>query len=234
MNSKEYREIAQRLRKAKGAYLAKYGPTSEAQERSQQRVMAYIEQSVRTNSQPKFAYPRLGMMMGFLRYFMPPPVAYGTMAIVVFLGIGMAAAASLNALPGQSLYQAKIAMEQTHVRFVSNPAERAKVQMELAGRRLEEVRSSVSSPEQEDQVLRHFSKTVKEAKATLKQAGDPLQVEAAQQELNKKAQEYEQKLLETKIANKTNREVGVAAYDEAEQALREVSEVAEEPNVTEE
>ena len=158
-------------------------------------------------------------IFGVIRYFQPSRLAMPFAMIVLIAGTSSAFALSRTALPGQSLYGAKVAFDQTQVRFVSNPAERAKVQMEIAGRRLEEARQVSASDENTAKALKHFSKGVHDANESLKSAADPLQVESASAELAKKAHEYEEKLLKTKEQVAPGRQVGVAAIEEAEQAL---------------
>ena len=230
MTNNEYKAIIAKLKGAKSAYFSISAPTLLEKEKLRSTVMARIDRSMTERSTPDVSYPKWQVITGILRYIMPPQFVFTMAGMVLIVGLGVAAAAAQYALPGQSLYSTKLAIENTGARFVSNPAQRAKVQMEIAGHRLEEVRQGTDSPEQETQVLQHFSQAVKEAKQTLKQAGDPLQVEVAQQELNKKAKEYEEKLLQTKITNKANREVGVAAYEEAEQALKDVAEGVKDVN----
>ena len=66
-------------------------------------------------------------------------------ALVVFLAFGVitsgwiaSVSASLNSLPGDTLYSLKIATEKAQLVFVSGDNE-ARLQVELAGRRMEEV-----------------------------------------------------------------------------------------------
>ncbi len=176
-----------------------------------------------TVQKPSFGFGRqLIAKLSFVQLLVPPKFAYGMAAFVVFAVSAGAALAARSALPGQSLYSAKIALEQTHARFVSNPSERAKVQMDFAGRRLEEARASSVTPEQESKTLKRFSKEVKQAKDTLKEAADPLQAEAAATELSKKARKYQEELLKAKNI-KSDRSVDVAAYEEASDVLKEVT-----------
>lgn len=193
-------------------------PDPEFVLRTRQMLMARLQELPAVNKVTHVGLiSRVSLIVQLL---VPPKFAYGMAAFVVFAVSAGAAIAARTALPGQSLYSTKIALEQTHVRFVSNPSERAKVQMEFAGRRLEEARSA--SPEQESKTLKRFSKEVKQAKNTLKEAADPLQVEAAAAELSKKAREYQEELLKAK-STKSERSVDVAAYEEAADALKEVT-----------
>lgn len=209
-------ELIRQLKAAKSVYDKKFAPTQETVERIRGLLMERISRS----EVAPIAVSRTGFIFGFLRYITPPQFAYGMALFVLLAGSAVFAGYARQARPGQSLYGAKIALEKTHVRFVSNPASRAQVQMELAGRRLEEAQNAVSV-EQEAKVLRQFSRDVKEARSTLKQAGDPAQVQAATRELVKKATEYEEKLSETK-GKKPAREVDLAAISEAEEALLEI------------
>lgn len=220
MISKGYNELVRQLKRVPKSQQWKNSLDIETRERMRARVMAYVMEHGGQPARKLSLGERLKVNINFLRYITPPSFAYGMAAFVVFVASAGAAIAARNALPGQSLYSAKIALEQTHVRFVSNPSERAKVQMEFAGRRLEEARSA--SPEQESKTLKRFSKEVKQAKNTLKEAADPLQVEAATAELSKKAREYQEELLKSKNT-KSERSVDVAAYEEATNALKEVT-----------
>lgn len=164
----------------------------------------------------------LSFVQSLVRAFVPPQFAYVTAVFALIVSAVGAGYMSRQALPGTSLYSTKIALEYTQARLVSNPSERAKVQMDMAGRRLQELRAIEQSAEPNgrvEQTLKQFTKEVKSAKNTLKQAGDPLQVEAAAQELAKKARQYEEELLKAKAGVKPGREVGVAALEEALQEL---------------
>ncbi len=216
------RELIGQLKAAKAQYNKQFAPSPESVERMRARVMAYVMEHGGQPARHLSLGERLKVNINFLRYITPPSFAYGMAAFVVFAVSAAGAFAARSALPGQSLYSTKIALEQTHARFVSNPSERAKVQMEFAGRRLEEVRAVTASPEQEGATLKRFSKEVKQAKDTLKEAADPLQVEAASAEITKKARQYQEELLKSKNT-KSERTVDVAAYEEASNALKEVT-----------
>lgn len=216
------RELIKLFKKAKVARDQAYTTNPEALELVHKMVRQRIDQSGIMPVAISKPWSKPVFLLGFLRYITPPSFAYGMAAFVIFAVSVAGAIAARSALPGQSLYSTKIALEQTHARFVSNPSERAKVQMEFAGRRLEEVRAVTASPEQEGATLKRFSKEVKQAKDTLKEAADPLQVEAASAEITKKARQYQEELLKSKNT-KSERTVDVAAYEEASNALKEVT-----------
>ena len=194
-------------------------PDSNFVTRNRAMLLAHIgrEQEGSPTSLPGSIFRR----MGVFQYFVSPRLVYIVATFVVFFATGTLATVSRSALPGEALYGPKRAFEKTHVRLVSNPAERARVQMEIAGRRLEEAR--LASPEQAVKALANFSKDVQEVKATLKQASDPAQIEEASQRIVEKAQEYSQKLQDAPI--RSRRQVGVAtvAIEEAEKALQAVT-----------
>lgn len=199
-------------------------PAAQEKERVFRALMLQINQT----QSPRQSIGSLGFV-GLIRYFKPAQFIMPMAVFALIVAASSAFAASRTALPGQHLYGAKIAFDQTQVRFVSNPAERAKVQMEMAGRRLEEAGQVSTSPEHTAQALKHFSQGVKDARESLQEAGDPLQVESAAAELSKKARQYEETLLKTKQKVAPEREVGVAAIKEAEEALHEVTEATDVP-----
>src|SRR3989344_6037430 len=133
-------ELIKQLKAAKSAYNKKLAPTSEDVERIRGILMARIAGS----EVAPISVSRTGFMLGFLRFVVPPQFAYGMAIFALLIGSASFAGYARQALPGQTLHGAKIALEQTHVRFVSNPASRAQVQMELAGRRLEEAEALAS------------------------------------------------------------------------------------------
>ncbi|OGL65860.1 hypothetical protein A3B21_04740 [Candidatus Uhrbacteria bacterium RIFCSPLOWO2_01_FULL_47_24] len=228
MTTKEYKAITQALKKVPHSPQWQSTLDPEVAERMRARVMAFVMEHGGQPSKQLSFIQKLRMNLNITARLVPQGFAYGLALFALLFGSGAFAAYAQRALPGQTLYGAKIALEQTHARFVSNPADRARVQMEFAGRRLEEAKA-VESQEQVTEAIKRFSKDVKQAKETLKQASDPVQIKAAQQEITEKAQEYEVKLAETRM--KPVREVGVAAIpvvdkemQEAEDALKEVAE----------
>ncbi|MDP3763280.1 MAG: DUF5667 domain-containing protein [bacterium] len=202
-------------------------PRPEFLARNKSFLMSYLQNKNLGNAPQGISVFR----MDFLFSMISQRMMVGAVAMVVIVISASAAVSSVNALPGEALYATKLAVEATQARFVSNPAERAKVQMEFAGNRLRELEevspisediSGNKEAKRTEEVLRHFSKDIKRAQESLKQAGDPLQVKQAKEELAKKAREYEKKLVDVKVS--PGREVGVAALAEAEEALKGVQE----------
>lgn len=188
--------------------------SADSANRIRERVFASIN----------FDQPKNIGIFQIVNYFIPPQFAYAIGLFALIVGSGFFAYQANTTLPGEKLYGAKIALEKTNVRFVSNPSERAKVQMEFAGRRLEEAQRA--APSAAPEAIKRFAQDVKAAQAALKQAADPVQAAAAQKELVQKAAEYETKLQQVKVG-RSDRPVEMAAINEAEEALREVAKVAE-------
>ena len=68
----------------------------------------------------------------------PMAVSLAAFALVVSGGLGLANA-SFSSLPGDSMYPVKLAVERLQLSLATNDAQRAKLQVEFAGRRLEEM-----------------------------------------------------------------------------------------------
>ncbi|MBI2551949.1 hypothetical protein HYW17_01445 [Candidatus Uhrbacteria bacterium] len=227
MTHKEEKAIIKALKALKNIPEAGW-PDFDTSERMKKRVMEYV--GVQGG-----AFPRPVYYLGFFailrmaQYLFSARFVYAAGIFALFVGVASAAVGSRNALPGETLYGTKLAVDEAKVRFTSNPASRARVQMEIAGNRLRELEKVLpiagditgnQESQRTEEVLRHFSKDIKRAQESLKQAGDPLQVKQAKAELAKKAREYEKKLIDVKV--KPGREVGIAVLAEAEEALKGV------------
>ena len=220
------RELSQQLKAAKTAYNWRFAPSPETAAKIRQVVMARIAETPVT----PVAISRIGSTAGFLRYLIPmvsPRFAYTMAAFVLMAGSVAAAGMTRKALPGDTLYSAKLAVENSQVRLASSPVDKARVQMENAGNRLSEIRAMTNENKGEtngrvQEALTRFTRDVKEAKKSVEEAGDPLNVEAAKQEFAKKAREYAEELKAVKGGIKPNRDVGFAGIEQAEQALKEV------------
>jgi len=196
------KELIKQLKEAKEAYHKKFAPAPEEAEKSRGYVLAYI---MAHGGQParKLGFAeRFNINTYILRYLVPPQFVYGFAVLLLLAAGGALAAVSRNALPGERFYPAKLAIEKTQMRFVSNPAERAKVQMDMAGNRLREIRTITErSGEPDGQVekaLNHFVQDVQGARNNLRQAGDPQQVRVAASEMARRAVQYMQELEQTK------------------------------------
>lgn len=230
MNHTERKALIKAIKSLKNAPEAGW-PSSDTVERMDNRVMSYVQGQSRQS-----ARPGLFFVLGMTKYLVSPRFAY-TMAVIALMAVGAAAAiSSQGALPGDTLYGAKLAVEKTQIRFTSNPARRAVVQMEFAGNRLKEARmikqEGGTANGRVDDALTRFAKDVTEATDALKQAADPVQVKAATSEIAQKAEEYKQEIeFIVPLSKKRTRTVGMAAAaEQAEQALEGV----EEPAVEEE
>lgn len=236
LEQNEDKKLVEKLRAAKSAYQTKFAPTQDEKDRSRALLASYI---VAHGGKPAKTLGFLERLSLNLQYFVPPKLAY-SLGILTIMGLSWAFAGfARSALPGQSLYGAKIALEKTHVRFVSNPATRAKVQMEFAGNRLKEARAVAETASDTNQnvevALNRFTKEVQEATRALKAASDPVQVKATATVFSEKVQEYKQELQQISGQRAAKRTVELAAVKEAEEVLSLAEqEVAEEKQIEQE
>jgi hypothetical protein len=91
---------------------------------------------------PAFPRPRLGLARVAL-----------VAATVLALGCSSVVAASARTLPGEPLYGVKRAVERLSVAMHRDPASRAALRLELAGRRLQEIQSLLAAGRSADPVL---------------------------------------------------------------------------------
>lgn len=68
----------------------------------------------------------------------PVAVSFAAFALIVGGGLGVANA-SFSSLPGDSMYPVKLTVERLQLSFAADDTQRAKLQVEFAGRRLEEM-----------------------------------------------------------------------------------------------
>ncbi|MBI4135531.1 hypothetical protein HY477_02240 [Candidatus Uhrbacteria bacterium] len=169
-------------------------------ERMNKRVMEYV--ITHGSSSPKpLHYLGFFVFLKMIQHLLSPGFVYSLAIFLALAGVASAAIESRNALPGQTLYGAKLAVDEVKVRFTSNPAARAQVQMEIAGHRLREIQEISQTGEEYNgrlnEALTRFTRDVGEAKKNLAQAGDPVQVKAVATEIAKKAEKYKQELTAT-------------------------------------
>ena len=96
------------------------------------------------------------------------PVAIALSLLVIVFGGGFTAVnASMNSLPGETMYPVKLAMEQVQISFAMSPEQHAKLQVEFAGRRLEEMVDLAASTQEDmsSQILLAMERFKKEAES---------------------------------------------------------------------
>lgn len=203
MTHQEENKLIQKFKSAKAAYDKEYAPSADAVEKSRAQVMAYVMAHGGQSSRILSFTEKLKVNINFLRYFVPPKFVYSMAAFAVLIVSATVAMASQGALPGEAFYSAKLAVDEVKVRFTSNPAARAQVQMEIAGHRLREIQEISQTGDDYNgrlnETLSRFAKDVGEAQKNLAQAGDPAQVKAATTQIAKKAQEYSKELTATQV-----------------------------------
>lgn len=236
MTRKEEKNLIELLKIAKSGYDKKYAVSSDITEKSRTKIMAYIAAHGSQPTRPLTLAERtrlaFAVKIRVLQGVLQPQFVYAALIFAIFAATASAAVISRNALPGDTLYGAKLAAEGAKVRFTSNPASRAKVQMELAGNRLKEARAITEAAQGQpngrvEEALSRFARDVEEATATLKQAGDPAQVQAASTEFSEKVAQYRQELEQTRqILEQT----GVSTEDPDSAELPDTDEdVSQEP-----
>jgi len=131
---------------------------------------------------------------------------------VLFLIIGSissgwvaSVSASMNSLPGDTLYSLKIATERAQLAFTGGANNKAKLQVEFAGRRLEEVSKIVENPssgnvEKVNTAVNNFKEQMGSVKASLevvKETSSPLEVAEVAKIVDRKTSEYHDVLIKT-------------------------------------
>lgn len=116
------------------------------------------------------ATPKTRMVLTFV-------TAFVLVAVFLFGGAGMTAYASQSALPGDALYSVKTGVEQTRVTLARDAAEKARLNLTFAERRLDEIARLIENGRYADiaQAVQEYEKYVQSAIAELETvaAGDP-------------------------------------------------------------
>ena len=151
---------------------------------------------------------------GFVSSLMPANlnqyVFRPVMAMLLILGVissGWVASvsASMNSLPGDTLYSLKIATERAQLALTGGADNKAKLQVEFAGRRLEEVSkiAETPSPEKVEKMtvaVNNFKEQMGSVKASLevvKETSSPLEVAEVAKIVDRKTSEYHAVLVKT-------------------------------------
>ncbi|MCC7130937.1 MAG: hypothetical protein IT297_11125, partial [Anaerolineae bacterium] len=116
------------------------------------------------------ATPKTRMVFTFV-------AAFVLVAVFLFGGAGMTAYASHSALPGDALYSVKTGVEQTRVTLARDAADKARLNLAFAERRLDEIARLIENNRAADiaQAVQEYEKYVQSAIAELETvaAGDP-------------------------------------------------------------
>ena len=195
-------------------------PRSEWKERSRDILLAEIKStsSAQGGSAPKARKAiswRFRINETFSAYIPQPvrlavkPVLVSIIVLVLILEGGILTVnASKGSLPGDTFYSVKVATEKVQISFATSEEAKAKLEVEFAGRRVEEIvkiSKQESSPEKQKQVevaVTGLKKNINTAKTRLKklekQEGAHKAMEVAQV-LEKKTHEYEEALTQSII-----------------------------------
>lgn len=158
---------------------------------------------------------------------MRPAVALAAIVLIVFGGSVATVSASYNSLPGDTLYSVKILSEGAQLTLAAGRENKARMRMDFAGRRLDEVAKLVDSPDPDKdrkigQAMGYFNKniqTVNKEIDEIKQAQSKKMVEVAK-DVDRRAEEYEEAIKDT-ISK-----VSVENQKEAKKAKAAVEEVS--------
>lgn len=133
-------------------------------------------------------------------------------ALITFLIIGVistgwiaSVSASMNSLPGDTLYSLKIATERAQLVMAAGANNKAKLQVEFAGRRLEEVSKIVESSSPEDAAkvtlaVANFNAQMGSVKASFEEvkiSESPIDIALMAKIIDRKTSEYHDVLVKT-------------------------------------
>jgi|GEM_PF-1983560 hypothetical protein len=136
-------------------------------------------------------------------------VLVGCLALsVVMSGWVASVSASANSIPGDTLYSLKIATERARLALVSDKDNRAKLQVEFAGRRLKEVSKIAENqmPEKEKRAqmaILNFKNQMNSVSASLEEvkiSESPVKVAEVAKIIDRKSSEYHDVLVKTETS----------------------------------
>ncbi len=132
-----------------------------------------------------------------VRYVLRPVTVLGAMFVLVFGGWITSVNASLQSVPGDTLYNLKIATEKAQIAFAGAGETKVKLQLDFAGRRVEEVARILETPSERKAerlgvAVAELKKGVTTAQESLKQlqSSDPEKVPDVIKALDRKVAEY--------------------------------------------
>lgn len=132
-----------------------------------------------------------------------PMVMLSSVIFFAFVGWITALSAFTSVLPGDPLYGLKLASERTHLSLTFNQDQRAELELELAGRRLEEVSKLAegSLPDKQERLVsavEDFKNKIASAQQNLQSSSDQKQAVVAMAKIvDRKATEYQKVLNQT-------------------------------------
>lgn len=181
---------------------ADYGISSEAWSNIDDRVMRALREvpdehiSIGAKTfRALFAFRGLSAIIPApVRFVLRPVGVLAGIFVVVFMGFTAMAAFS-SSLPGDALYGMKLASERAYVSLTLNPQTKTQLELELAGRRLEEVAMLAEStlPDREERLalaVDHFKTQLNSTQTKLQNLSTSRQTTQTAKIVDRKATEY--------------------------------------------
>jgi len=138
------------------------------------------------------------------------PAAVMFMVLGTFVASSLTINAAFYSLPGDSLYQVKIALENTHVSLVSDEERKADLRIEFVQRRVEEINKIVSQP--------NVTPEEKERKIKTAVAGFRQSAAAVNQELARVAKDIQSD--STDVNKEQTVRIAITVTDKAEELAK--------------
>ena len=173
----------------------------------------------------------------FFSLTLKPAVSFASIVALV-LGSGFSVSASQMALPGDTLYSLKIASERVQVALAFKEESRAKIHVELAGKRLNEVKriKENTDPDKNQKIniaIDKFQEEIRTVKTQLDNLGEKEEGLEVAKIVDSKTHEYREALVgtvsggETEVSEEVAQKIsdGLALADETgDQALTVIAE----------
>jgi len=173
----------------------------------------------------------------FFSLTLKPAVSFASIVALV-LGSGLSVSASQMALPGDTLYSLKIASERVQVALAFKEESRAKIHVELAGKRLNEVKriKENTDPDKNQKIniaIDKFQEEIRTVKTQLDNLGEKEEGLEVAKIVDSKTHEYREALVgtvsggETEVSEEVAQKIsdGLALADETgDQALTVIAE----------
>lgn len=187
-------QLLTQLKKISRAYRAS-APQKADTESSYARFLHSIETYKTAEQIVDHGYARVPFLPQFGRLIMRPVVAVVLALLVVVGAGGTFAAAFPGRLPGDPFYSVKIATEHAQVSLAFNPEEKVRLELEFAGRRVEEAAAIAESslPDREEKLVATVAKLrthLENTKSQLRQIEKAPQALEAAKTIDRKASEY--------------------------------------------
>ncbi|TAK04900.1 hypothetical protein EPO33_02785 [Patescibacteria group bacterium] len=146
------------------------------------------------------------------------PVLAGVLAVAAVMGSGVGAvSASLGSIPGDPLYQIKLASERARIAVAQSATDKATLRIEYVGRRVDEVTRIAGKPENDNSArlntaVQHIKQdlgSVQQSLSDLSKTGEPADAAEVANLVDKKSEEYSAALEKTNTQLRVPEQVAV-------------------------